>query len=177
MAMYSGGLALLAMGIPLKRWLSAILIAAAGALLIVFNSGALTELYTNFLLLLSYWIVPWFCIMYYDHWIRGIKGQARLASSGWVGVAVLCLRHHRLHSLHTFKPVSGCAGAKVFGGSGHKLSPQFDCQHLDLSLCAEESLPRSRAAPGHGGLKRGILTLDRESGPCAPYASQSGAIL
>ena len=39
MAMYSGGLATLAMGLPLKRWISAILIALIGAVLILFNSG------------------------------------------------------------------------------------------------------------------------------------------
>lgn len=86
MAMYSGGLATLAMGIPLKRWTSAILIAVVGAVLILFNSGQLTERYTNFLLLLSYWIVPWFCILYFDSWRRKGALPAQSASGGWLGV-------------------------------------------------------------------------------------------
>ena len=86
MAMYSGGLAILAMGIPLKRWTSAILIALIGAVLIMFNNGELTERYTNFLLLLSYWIVPWFCIMYFDSSRRNGDLTIQLASRGWLGV-------------------------------------------------------------------------------------------
>ena len=86
MAMYSGGLATLAMGLPLKRWISAILIALIGAVLILFNSGELTEHYTNFLLLLSYWIVPWFCIMYFDSSRRNGDLTVQLAPRGWLGV-------------------------------------------------------------------------------------------
>lgn len=86
MAMYSGGLATLAMGIPLKRWVSAVAISVIGAVLIAFDKGKLTEQYTNFLLLLSYWIVPWFCVMYYDSWSRDIKHRDALVSNGWLGM-------------------------------------------------------------------------------------------
>lgn len=66
MAIYSGGLAALAMGIPMKRRTSAILCGGIGALLVSFGGGQLADTYKNFLLLLSYWIAPWLGVILSD---------------------------------------------------------------------------------------------------------------
>ncbi len=66
MAIYSGGLAALAMGIPMKRWTSAIVCGGIGALLVSFGGGHLADTYKNFLLLLSYWIAPWLGVILCD---------------------------------------------------------------------------------------------------------------
>ena len=63
LAIYSGGLSLLAAGIPLRRWVSALLTGGLGILLISSGSGAFADTYKNFLLLLSYWITPWLGIL------------------------------------------------------------------------------------------------------------------
>lgn len=59
LAIYSGGISLLAAGFPLRRWVSALLTGGLGILLISSGSEAFADTYKNFLLLLSYWITPW----------------------------------------------------------------------------------------------------------------------
>lgn len=59
LAIYSGGMSLLAAGIPLKRWQSALITGILGIAIIASGSGAFANTYKNFLLLLSYWIAPW----------------------------------------------------------------------------------------------------------------------
>lgn len=89
-AVYSGGLAALAMGIPMKRWVSALVTAGIGALLISFGSGHLAETYKNFLLLLSYWIAPWLGVVLCDFFFNKQQGGER-AGSGWEGsISFLC---------------------------------------------------------------------------------------
>lgn len=85
MAMYSGGLAALAMGIRLKRWTSALLTAGIAALLIAFSNGGLTHTYTNFLLLLSYWIAPWLGVVLSDFYYHKKKPLMKNVPRGWVG--------------------------------------------------------------------------------------------
>lgn len=63
LAIYSGGMSLLAAGIPLKRWMSALLTGGLGIILIASGSGAFADTYKNFLLLLSYWITPWIGVL------------------------------------------------------------------------------------------------------------------
>jgi NCS1 family nucleobase:cation symporter-1 len=87
MAMYSGGLAALAMGIHLKRWISALLTAVIGALLISFGNGSLTQTYTNFLLLLSYWIVPWLGVVLCDFYYHKMSSFNKNNIRGWIGLA------------------------------------------------------------------------------------------
>lgn len=89
-AVYSGGLAALAMGIPMKRWVSAVVTAGIGALLISFGSGYLAETYKNFLLLISYWIAPWLGVVLCDVFFNERSGQER-SESGWAGIiSFLC---------------------------------------------------------------------------------------
>jgi NCS1 family nucleobase:cation symporter-1 len=85
MAVYSGGLALLAMGLPMKRWTSAIITAALGALAIWWGNGVLASTYQNFLLLLSYWIAPWLAVMLTDFFYHRVYGRAS-AWHAWQGM-------------------------------------------------------------------------------------------
>ncbi|MGB9792940.1 MAG: purine-cytosine permease family protein [Thermacetogeniaceae bacterium] len=86
-AVYSGGLAALAMGIPVKRWVSAVVTAGIGALLASFGSGHLAETYKNFLLLLSYWIAPWLGVVLCDFFLNFNKpAEEERAGSGWPGI-------------------------------------------------------------------------------------------
>ncbi|MCL5057385.1 MAG: hypothetical protein M1130_05190 [Actinobacteria bacterium] len=91
MAMYSGGLAALAMGLPLKRWASALLTAGLGALIISFGSGELAHTYTNFLLLLSYWIAPWLGVVLSDFYYHRANPLRKDEPKGWIGIiSFLC---------------------------------------------------------------------------------------
>ena len=91
MAIYSGGLAALAMGIPMKRWTTAIVVGGIGALAVSFGGGNLAETYKNFLLLLSYWIAPWLGVMLSDFFYHAKEPAARNRSNGWVGItAFVC---------------------------------------------------------------------------------------
>ena len=91
MAMYSGGLAAMAMGIRLKRWFLAFSTAVIGALLVSFGNGGLTQIYTNFLLLLSYWIVPWLGVVLCDFYYRKMSSFNKNNIISWSGsVSFLC---------------------------------------------------------------------------------------
>lgn len=91
MAMYSGGLAALAMGLPLKRWASALITAGLGALIISFGNGELAHTYTNFLLLLSYWIAPWLGVVLSDFYYHQVNPWRKAEPKGWIGiVSFLC---------------------------------------------------------------------------------------
>ncbi|KJS17116.1 MAG: cytosine permease [Peptococcaceae bacterium BRH_c4b] len=90
-AIYSGGLAALAMGLPLKRWASALLTAGLGVLIISFGSGKLAHTYTNFLLLLSYWIAPWLGVVLSDFYYHKANPWRKDEPKGWIGiVSFLC---------------------------------------------------------------------------------------
>jgi NCS1 family nucleobase:cation symporter-1 len=91
MSIYSGGLATLAMGLPMKRWLTAIVVGGLGALAISFGGGSLADTYKNFLLLLSYWIAPWLGILLTDFFYCSALPLQKNHSNGWPGiVAFIC---------------------------------------------------------------------------------------
>lgn len=89
-AIYSGGLAALAMGIPLKRWTTAIVTGGIGALLVSFGGGELANTYKNFLLLLSYWIAPWLGVVLSDFFYQRTTADAG-KSNGWAGITAFTL--------------------------------------------------------------------------------------
>lgn len=83
LAIYSAGISLLTAGVPLKRWISAIITGGLGITLIAAGSGAFSDTYKNFLLLLSYWITPWLGILiaagpFGDHPANLPSGKAML---------------------------------------------------------------------------------------------------
>jgi NCS1 family nucleobase:cation symporter-1 len=89
MAVYSGGLAALAMGVPLKRWTAALVTGGIAALLIVYGAGQFANTYENFLLLLSYWIAPWLGVIISDQFYR--RQAPAAGDQGWKGIlAFVC---------------------------------------------------------------------------------------
>ncbi len=90
-AMYSGGLAMQSMGIPIKRWLSAVVIGGTAMLLVSFGTGKLADTYSNFLLLLSYWVAPWLGVVLCDFFCRQKNPAMERCSFGWMGIlSFLC---------------------------------------------------------------------------------------
>lgn len=85
-AIYSGGLATLAMGIPMKRWVSAIVCGGLGALAISFGTGEIANTYKNFLFLLSYWIAPWLGVVLADFFRRRNTAVEAEEANGWAGI-------------------------------------------------------------------------------------------
>jgi len=85
MAVYSGGLALLAIGLPMKRWASAIITAVLGVLAIWWGNGVLAATYQNFLLLLSYWIAPWLAVVLTDFFYHQVYGRVSTVRA-WQGM-------------------------------------------------------------------------------------------
>jgi nucleobase:cation symporter-1, NCS1 family len=91
---YSGALSALVMNVPLKRWMSAIVIGVLGTALLLAagtNPLKLEEDYTNFLLVLAYWIGPWLAIMLTDFYLlrKGRYVTAELYRRGgirWAGL-------------------------------------------------------------------------------------------
>jgi nucleobase:cation symporter-1, NCS1 family len=78
MNLYSGALsALVAFDIRVKRAIAALGVGIIGALLALAgsNPGQTALLYTNFLLLLSYWASPWAGVVLADWWMH--RGQTR----------------------------------------------------------------------------------------------------
>ena len=91
MAIYSGGLASLAMGIPMKRWVTVITVGGFGALAGSFGGRNLADSYKNFLFLLSYWIAPWLGVLLSDFSCRSGSLCKGNPSTGWPGiVAFIC---------------------------------------------------------------------------------------
>jgi len=83
-SVYSGALAALAMGLPLKRWTAALVTGGVAALLISFGSGQFADVYKNFLLLLSYWIAPWMGVFLCSYFYRGRVPPGD--GQGWRGI-------------------------------------------------------------------------------------------
>jgi purine-cytosine permease-like protein len=80
--LYSSGLTLQAMGLPIKRW-QAVLVDLAICIVVTFVaifSSSFNRLYTEFLTLLIVWLAPWFAIYVVDWLLR--RGRYDLVSLG-----------------------------------------------------------------------------------------------
>ena len=78
--LYSSGLTLQAMGLPIKRW-QAVLVDLAICIVVTFVaifSSSFNRLYTEFLTLLIVWLAPWFAIYMVDWLLR--RGRYDAAS-------------------------------------------------------------------------------------------------
>lgn len=72
---YSGALSGLVVGVPMPRWLAAIIVGGAGTAVAWFaGQHNYWEHYENFLLLLGYWVAPWAAVLVVDHLLNRGRG-------------------------------------------------------------------------------------------------------
>lgn len=75
---YSGALSSLVLGIPLKRWMAALVVGGCGTVLSWFaGQHNYYQHYENFLFLLGYWIAPWVAVVAIDLGVRRLNGGGR----------------------------------------------------------------------------------------------------
>ena len=89
---YSGALSALVMNVPLKRWVSALVIGALGTVALLLAGTDPLKLegdFTNYLLVLAYWIAPWLAIVIVDHYVfrKGRYETATLYRRGGIRAA------------------------------------------------------------------------------------------
>lgn len=109
---------LISAGVKLPRWMSAIVTALLGFILAVAGSGQFATLYSNYLLVLVYWVSPWVGIMLADWYLQRKSGLALAYAPGWslgatifVAVTVLTIALFSSTSVYT-GPI-----AKLLGGT------------------------------------------------------------
>ena len=80
----------LAGAFELRRWRAAVIVGLLGAVLAAggAHAGQTARVYTNFLLLLSYWASPWAAVMLVHAWLRG-SAPAESSHTGWGAFAWL----------------------------------------------------------------------------------------
>ena len=73
---YSGALSSLVIDIPMKRWMSAVVVGVLGTLLAWYASqnGTFFSKYQTFLFLLGYWVAPWLAVVLVDYFVKA-KGE------------------------------------------------------------------------------------------------------
>jgi NCS1 family nucleobase:cation symporter-1 len=158
---YSGALSALVMNVPLKRWVSAIVIGVLGTALLLAagtNPLKLEEHYTNFLLVLVYWISPWLAIMLTDFYLfrKGRYVTAELYRRGeirWAGLIALAAALYRLPPpcrSHRDAAARRQAGSRTAGR--RRCSPASRRRQSASDRAASNSVPGSES-------KRATLTV------------------
>ncbi len=69
---YSGALSSLVIDIPMKRWMSAVVVGVLGTIVAWYASqnGTFFSKYQTFLFLLGYWVAPWLAIVLVDYFFK-----------------------------------------------------------------------------------------------------------
>ncbi len=67
---YTGALSLLTLDVPIRRWVSVIAVGVLGGLLALYGVSGISAKYENFLLLISYWIGPWWAIVVVEFFLH-----------------------------------------------------------------------------------------------------------
>jgi NCS1 family nucleobase:cation symporter-1 len=80
---------LISTGIPVRRDLAAFVTTACGFVLAVAGAGKFAEFFSNYLLLLLYWIAPWAGIVLADWWLFG--GSERRIRAWGSGAAIFAI--------------------------------------------------------------------------------------
>ncbi len=87
---YTGSLSLLTIGVRLPRPVSAVVVAAIAFVLTIWlHSQDFADTFSNYLLLISYWIAPFIAVVLTDWWLRGrnadVSGLQSLSRlhAGW----------------------------------------------------------------------------------------------
>jgi NCS1 family nucleobase:cation symporter-1 len=109
---------LISAGVKLPRWVSAIVTAVLGFILAVAGSGQFATLYSNYLLVLVYWVSPWLGVVLADWYLHRKSGLETSYVPGWglgatifVSVTVLTIALFSSTSVYT-GPI-----AKMLGGT------------------------------------------------------------
>lgn len=79
---------LITAGLRIPRHVAAVVIGVVSFVLSVYGSGQYTELYTNFLLLMVYWVAPWSAIVL-THWFLNRQTAPRVYPLGWTRAATI----------------------------------------------------------------------------------------
>ncbi|PSR20598.1 MAG: cytosine permease [Sulfobacillus acidophilus] len=66
---YSGSLSALVINVPIKRWMAAIVVGLAGAVLAYIGHRSYYVDFENFLFLLGYWLAPWAAVVMVDYFL------------------------------------------------------------------------------------------------------------
>jgi NCS1 family nucleobase:cation symporter-1 len=103
--LYSGSMAALVMGVPIRRWISALVVGAVGTLVCWFaGQQDYAGKFQTFLQLTGYWIAPWSAVLMVDFWW--------LNRGAGLSLAQLYDRHHRGRGL--LAVIVGLAAASPF---------------------------------------------------------------
>jgi NCS1 family nucleobase:cation symporter-1 len=90
---YSGALSVLAIDLSAiraifpKRWVAALVLGVLGAILCLAGQSGYYTKYSDFLLLLAYWVAPWLAIVFFDYMVvhRGQQGLSPFYNRTGVG--------------------------------------------------------------------------------------------
>ncbi len=107
---------LISAGVKLPRWVSAIVTAGLGFLLAVVGAGQFASLYSNYLVVLVYWISPWVGIVLADWWLHR-SGDTPYARGWGAGATIFVVV--TLLTILLFSSTSAYTGpvAKMLGGT------------------------------------------------------------
>jgi NCS1 family nucleobase:cation symporter-1 len=102
-------------GIRIRRDVAAVITTACGFALAVAGAGKFAELFSNYLLLLLYWIAPWAGIVLTDWWMFG--GSARPARRWGSGATIFVIVTPLTIALFSATPIYTGPVAKLLGGT------------------------------------------------------------
>lgn len=106
---------LISTGIHIRRDLAAFITTVCGFALAVAGAGAFAELFSNYLLLLLYWIAPWAGIVLTDWWLFG--GTARRAGRWGSGATIFAIVTPLTIALFSSTEIYTGPVAKMLGGT------------------------------------------------------------
>lgn len=106
---------LMSSGVRIPRHVAAVLTTACGFLLAVAGAGKFAELFSNYLLLLLYWIAPWAGIVLTDWWLFG--RSARPARGWGAGATIFAIVTPLTIALFSSTEIYTGPLAKLLGGT------------------------------------------------------------
>jgi NCS1 family nucleobase:cation symporter-1 len=128
-------------GIRIRRDVAAVITTACGFALAVAGAGKFAELFSNYLLLLLYWIAPWAGIVLTDWWMFG--GSARPARRWGSGATIFIIVTPLTIALFSATPIYTGPVAKLLDGTDIGFFVGF----FAASLCYAAVERRRRSAP------------------------------
>jgi NCS1 family nucleobase:cation symporter-1 len=155
---------LISAGLKLPRWVSAIITATLGFIIAVAGSGQFATLYSNYLLVLVYWVSPWLGIVLADWYLHRKNGLETTYSTGWTLGATIFVSVTLL-TIALFSSTSVYTGpiAKLLGGTDIGYFVGFIAAAGAYVLLRSRCPDRRRLAPRHRRTRR--AARDRAADP------------